>query len=549
MENRPAFSIVMPVYNTEDRHLRACLDSIRSQIYPLWELCIANDASTAPNVATTLDEYARLDSRIKVVHRPENGHISAASNSALKLATGDYLALVDHDDLIPPHALFCFAQEIQFHPDAKVLYSDEDHIDDAGVRHVPYFKPHFNEELLCGQNYISHFGVYEAALVRAVGGFRVGMEGSQDWDLALRCIACIRPDQVRHLPYVLYHWRAYVGATTFSMTVPSKAADSAVRAVGDFIAAKGGGKAIPHPLIPGCVQVVRGLNPTTTDVEEVMINLNQVSLDRKNVHLAHELNEQVRRTASRFVLLVDSQCTPMNEHSGKAELFGIATMIGVGCVAGKVYYADKSIRHAGLVTGLLGEPVGRPSEHTPGHHHGAGGRVSLTQELSAVSLECMMLSREAFEQVGGFDPETGPYCGVDFCLRLRAAGFKVMYTPFAEFVLSEQPKQTAKIDNIARSVMKMRWGHLLANDPFYNTNLSLDTLYSDLTGAPRHPPAWSRRGPLDISVQPSELPFWWSDATSRSTFGSPKPYQTAMSYPRDEFHYELGEIPPAGQDY
>ena len=212
LPRHPLISIVMPVYNPDFVHLSSAIESVRAQIYENWELCIADDASPDSLVAPNLKRYAAVDSRIKVIFRERHGHIAECSNSALELATGEWVALLDHDDLLPEHALAVVAATIGDHPEAGLIYSDEDKIDQSGARCRPFFKPDWNPELLLGQNYISHLGIYRHALLREIGGFREGYEGAQDYDLALRCAEKLQPFQIRHIPRVLYHWRMAEGS-------------------------------------------------------------------------------------------------------------------------------------------------------------------------------------------------------------------------------------------------------------------------------------------------------------------------------------------------
>ena len=210
---QPLISIIFPVYNSPEEFLRQAIDSVRAQLYTKWELCIADDCSTLPHVAKVLEEYAALDERILVHRRQENGHISACSNSAVALATGSWLGLMDHDDVLAEHTLAVCALALQRHPEAAIVYSDEDHIEADGSRSQPYFKPDFDPLLILGQNYFSHLSLVRADLVELVGGFREGYEGSQDWDLLLRVLEHVRPDQVVHVPHVLYHWRVHSEST------------------------------------------------------------------------------------------------------------------------------------------------------------------------------------------------------------------------------------------------------------------------------------------------------------------------------------------------
>ncbi|MEX2045483.1 MAG: glycosyltransferase, partial [Opitutus sp.] len=192
----------MPVYDTPEKWLVAAIESVRRQLYDNWELCIADDASKQPHVRKILSRYQRKDPRIKVAFRETNGHISAASNSALALAHGEFIALLDHDDVLRPHALACVALELDAHPDADLIYSDEDKIDENGRRYEPYFKPDWNPDLFLAQNCISHLGVFRTSLVRDIGAFRVGYEGSQDWDLALRIVERTTAGRIRHIPKI-----------------------------------------------------------------------------------------------------------------------------------------------------------------------------------------------------------------------------------------------------------------------------------------------------------------------------------------------------------
>jgi glycosyltransferase involved in cell wall biosynthesis len=238
-EKRPLLSVLMPVYNTPERWLQRAVDSVREQVYENWELCIADDASTAPHVRPWLERAAADDPRIRVVFRTENGHISHASNSALELAHGEFVALLDHDDEIAPDALAEVALCLADRPATDIVYTDEDKIDEDGRRYTPYFKPDYLPDLLTGQNCLSHLSVYRTALVRAVGGFRPGYEGSQDWDLALRVVDRTSPDRVRHVPKVLYHWRAISGSTAREVSEKDYSLDAARRALLDHFARRG----------------------------------------------------------------------------------------------------------------------------------------------------------------------------------------------------------------------------------------------------------------------------------------------------------------------
>lgn len=236
----PKISVVMPVYRPDLGHFRSAVESIQAQDYPHWELCMADDASGDPQLEALLDELARSDDRIKLCFRQANGHISACSNSALELASGDYVLLFDQDDLLPAHALGAVAKAIGSSPEVAIIYSDEDKVDETGSLHFdPYFKPDFDQTLFLGQNLVSHLGVYRRDLVSAAGGFCVGLEGSQDHDLALRVLEICGPQRVMHIPEVLYHWRASRGSTALANSEKSYASVASRRAVQEHLGRMG----------------------------------------------------------------------------------------------------------------------------------------------------------------------------------------------------------------------------------------------------------------------------------------------------------------------
>lgn len=234
----PLISVLMPVFDPPLEYLRKAIDSLRAQTYGNWELCMADDASRAPGVRDFLRDQAAADSRVKVVFRPENGHISEASNSALSLASGSWCALLDQDDELSPHAFAAFVRALRVRPEARLFYSDEDKIDVDGRRHDAYHKPDWMPELLLGQNFVSHLGFYRTDRLRGIGGFRRGYEGCQDWDLVLRFTQDLPPAQIVHIPFVLYHWRTVKGSTACATTAKPYVAAAARRTVDDALKAR-----------------------------------------------------------------------------------------------------------------------------------------------------------------------------------------------------------------------------------------------------------------------------------------------------------------------
>jgi GT2 family glycosyltransferase len=491
---RPLISVLMPVYNTDERWLRRAIDSVRDQLYTNWELCIADDASTKPEVGRMLRRFQSLDPRIKVVFRAQNGHISAASNSALELVAGEFIALLDHDDVLPAHALEAVVHELNRHPDADIVYSDEDRIDESGRRYDPYFKPDFSHELFLGQNFISHFGVYRTEAVRRVGGFREGLEGSQDYDLALRVVEQSEPRKVRHIPHVLYHWRAIRGSVALGTGEKAYAHDAARRAVEDHLARTGVAAACqpadnavyqrrvryplpePHPhvtiiiptrdrveMLSRCVDSV--IQRSTYEPFDILI-VDNGSTETKTCEYFEQLrllrvesgfsrigprpdarvtirridepfnfsrlNNQAARVARGDVLCFLNNDTEVISADWLEEMVSLASRDGVGAVGAMLYYPNDTVQHAGVVLGL-----GGVASHA---HRGLArrspasfGRAALTQARSAVTAACMVVRKQVFEQAGGFDEALAvAYNDVDLCLRIGALGLRNLWTPFAE---------------------------------------------------------------------------------------------------------------------
>lgn len=248
---QPLISIIMPVYNTPEKYLREAIQSVLNQVYSNWELCIADDASSQPHIKLVLEEYLKQDSRIKVVFRESNGHISNASNSALSIATGEFIALLDHDDILTPHALYEVASLLNSHPEADMIYSDEDFIDDDGQLSHPYFKPDWCPDTFLANMYICHLGVYRHSIVKEIGGFRVGFEGSQDYDLVLRFTE--KTEQIFHIADILYHWRTHAASTNINPSAKSYAFVAARKALSEaLIRRKEPGFVLDVPNYPGC---------------------------------------------------------------------------------------------------------------------------------------------------------------------------------------------------------------------------------------------------------------------------------------------------------
>ncbi len=520
---RPLISVVMPTYNSPERWLAACLDSVLAQTYDRWELCIADDASPDPTVRRVLDAYAARDPRIRVTYRERNGHIAAASNSALALARGEFVALLDHDDLLPPQALHFVAAAIGKHPDAALLYSDEDKIDEAGRRYDPYFKPDWNDDLVAAQNCVSHLGVYRADAVRAVGGFREGCEGAQDWDLALRVARAAGSTRIVHIPRVLYHWRAIEGSTARAMESKNYAAAAQERAVADHFAARGEAmmltrvvngtflRADPAGTPPAFVLVVAARVGDATDVIEAIDAVHATWEERapgaRSIEVvavegapeaagwplsaadATAIDAAVARAEADVVIVVDAALTPGPD--ALALLAAHVARAGVGAAGGLVHDHSGRVLHAGYV--LDPEAVARTAYagKSPGCLS-MGARVELVQTLSAVGQGVLAARRDRWLSVGGLAaaPVARHFRDVDLCLRLAASGARALWHPAAVFEAAQMPGSAsgdAAVLAADAAAMRERWGARLAADPACNPNLATTPRPFELASVPRLP--------------------------------------------------------------
>ncbi|MCC4270463.1 glycosyltransferase family 2 protein [Marinobacter nauticus] len=524
---QPLISVLMPVFNPRVEFLRKAIDSVIRQSYQNWELCIANDASTDPEVARVLDECAALDTRVRVVHRSENGHISATSNSALEIAEGEFIALLDHDDEIVPDALLRVAEALNANPAALLLYSDEDKIDEFGQRFDPHFKPDWNPELLLGQNYISHLGVYQAERVREVGAFREGFEGSQDHDLVLRFTKGLADEQIFHIPEVLYHWRSAEGSTAMDSGQKSYSTQAGLRAVADVFSDDAAVTVDVGPVpntyrvrypLPDPAPKVSLLVPTRDGVEilkpcvdamlertdypnfEVLIldnqsicsetlrYMNSVAVDprvrvlRWNFPFNYSSinNFGALHASGDLIGLINNDIEPINS-DWLCEMVRHACRPGIGCVGAKLYYPNDTIQHAGVILGV-GGVAGHAHKYFDRYADGYFSRLHLVQNMSAVTAACLLVRKSVYVEVGGLDEKNlaVAFNDVDLCLRVRDAGYRNLWTPYAEAYHHESVSRGAddtpekrKRHNKEASYMKARWGDALLSDPAYNPNLTL----------------------------------------------------------------------------
>ncbi|SAL34901.1 glycosyltransferase [Caballeronia concitans] len=522
-------SVVVPVFNTPERYLREMIESVLRQAYPHWELCIADDASTAPHVRAVLCEYALRDARIRIIYRAVNGHISEASNSALELARGPFVALLDHDDVLPPHALGVVAKYIHAHPAARLFYSDEDKLSEEGHRHTPHFKPDWDPELILQHNAFSHLGVYETQLMRDVGGFRQGLEGSQDHDLLLRCVRLAGDAAVVHIPHVLYHWRTIEGSTAVSVEEKPYAVMATVRAISDhlretdtnatvvapqaefpFVRIDYGLPAVPptvHILIAHggdmdalrrCVTSIvsrtRYANRRLSIVAGVACGLNadtqealtQLVASLKCASIVESIDDIVNRVDDAYICFVDER-VEVTDPSWLHELMKLACRENVGVVGASLWQPDENLYAGGLV--LVSQDGGVPI-HAGITRRGAGyfGRAMLTQTVSAVSLSCAVISRSDFIAAGGFDRTSNENFSrdVSLCRRVAQRGLRNVFVPRAGVTIHAHLAARGHGPAFERSPAE------LANDRGYNPNLALGGPASGATFGLAFPPRIGR---------------------------------------------------------
>lgn len=526
----PKIAILMPTYNTTPACLEEAIESVLAQVYPFWELCIADDASSEAHVKAIIQRYAAADCRIKTVFRTQNGHISVASNSALELVSADYVALMDHDDVLTPDALFWVAQTIHEYPEVQLIYSDEDKLNIQGERYGPYFKPDWNPELFMSHNFICHLGVYKTARIRELGGFDPAFDGAQDYNLALRYVAAIADHEIKHIPRILYHWRAMPGSTANGIHEKPYAEPLIRKAVEQALTAKGvAAKVTAHALLPGalrvryqlpkCLPLVSIVIPTRNGfsllkrcVESILTKTDYANIeiiiidngsddwiaqrylayleaderitvlrDDSPFNYAALNNKAVALAKGEIIALLNNDLEVIND-DWLSEMVSYVLQPGVGAVGAKLYYPNDLIQHAGVIVGL-GGVAGHSHKHFPRDNAGYCGRLFLTQNLSAVTAACLVVKKTVFDQVGGFDAVnlSVAFNDVDFCLRIQEAGFWNVWTPYAELYHYESatrgyedtPEKQARFTREIE-YMKQRWGAALLKDPAYNPNLTLD---------------------------------------------------------------------------
>lgn len=520
-EYQPKISIITPVYNPDVAWIEAAIESVINQVYENWELCIA-DASTKQDVRKCLEEFANKDTRIKVKFLKENKGISGNSNEALSLATGEFIALLDHDDEIAHFALYEVVKLLNQKPYLDFIYSDEDKLDKNGKRCDAFFKPDWSPDLLLSCMYTCHLGVYRKKVIDEIGGFRLGYEGSQDYDLVLRCMEFTDSNKIAHISKILYHWRKVPGSIA-SDPIAKNCVNiiSAKTALNDTLVRKnirgkvedgkwlssyrirreifGNPKVsiiIPTrdrvKILKNCIDSIKQ-KTTYENYELILVDNN--SIETETIKYINELDcikikykenfnfSKINNLAASHVngdyivflnndieIITDDWIQSMLEHAQRKE---------VGAVGCKLLYPDGTIQHAGVILGLSPDPRNKVAGHifikSNNIDHGYFGLIDTIRNYSAVTAAAMMVRKSVFNEVGGFDENIAvSYNDVDLCLKIRKKGYLIVYTPFVELIHHESISRGNNLDDTEVHYMMTKWGDTLKDDPYYNPNLSLN---------------------------------------------------------------------------
>jgi glycosyltransferase involved in cell wall biosynthesis len=525
----PLISVILPVYNVDEVWLRKCIDSVVGQIYTNWELCISDDASPKMHIKNVLKEYEEQDARIKVVFRKTNGHISENSNSALQIASGEFIALLDHDDELASTALFEVVKLLNTYPDADMIYTDEDKIGVNGERHSPYFKPDWSPDLILSHMYTCHLGIYRKEIVDQIGGFRKGYEGSQDYDLVLRFTEL--SERIHHLPKILYHWRSIPESTASGSGAKNYTHYAGVRALEDTIKRRGiDGKVqeidgypnmyrihynlSEEPLVSIIIPTKDGsgildlclesiVNKTNYSNYEIIIvdngskdeetfsvfekwkqrlndNLKIIPLDIP-FNYSKINNVAVQASNGSLILLLNNDIEIISPN-WLEEMVGYTLRPNTGAVGAKLYYPDRTIQHSGVIMGLggvAGHAFRTCNEFDPGYF----GMLLTNRNSSVVTAACLMVRKEVFNEVGGLEEDLSvAFNDVDFCLKLIDKGYYNVCLNNVSLYHHESKTRGAEdtAEKKARFMQEIeymleKWPGYIKADPYYNINLSLES--------------------------------------------------------------------------
>ena len=509
---RPLISIITPVFNTPALWLDKAVESVLRQVYENWELVLIDDGSTLAETVELVPTIARRDPRIVVVRRENTGGISAASNSGLERARGEWISLLDHDDVLEPDALFEVVRYLQGNPETDLIFSDEDKITEEGLA-APQFKPDWSPDFLLSYNYLCHFTTIRREIVERAGRFRPEFDGAQDYDLFLRVSELTT--RIHHLPRILYHWRRSETSTSDNIRRKPQALEAGRRAVESHLLRRGERGHVTVDWQTHAYWVKRELRETrrisiiiaTRDRIDLLSrciasitsktsypNYEIIVVDNESKseeaqeyfrNFEHRLlhfhgpfnfsalnNLAVEQTDAPWLLFLNNDVeviesewlTVMAEHVQRPE---------VGAVGARLLYPNDTVQHAGVVLGV-GGIADHAFRHFPADAPGVSRQLQVTRNYSSVTGACLLTRREVFEEVGGFDEERLPvtFNDVDLCLKMRRAGYLIVYTPFAKLYHHESASRRRSVEALETEVIRERWPEYLERDPYYNPNLS-----------------------------------------------------------------------------
>ena len=506
--SKPLISVITPVFDTPVQRLKEAIESVLTQAYENWELVLIDDGSSDADLLRALPVLAAHDRRITLKSLAKHGGISTAMNQGLALARGEWIAFLDHDDVIEPDAVFQIVKLLQTHPDADLIYSDEDKLGEDGFN-APLFKPDWSPDFFLSYNYVGHFSAVRRDIVQEAGGFRSQFDSAQDYDLFFRVIEQTR--RIHHIPRVLYHWRRSENSSAISVRQKPGQLEASRLAIEDHLKRRGESAhiAVDWRTHAFCVRrglleakkisvivstcpglellerYIEGLTSRTSypNYEIVIVNHGEFHgpsafpshFPHRSVRFSGEANDSaiknfaVKQTNDPWILFLDQRIEPiepdwltvMAEHLQRPE---------VGAVSGQLLNPNATIEQAGMIVGV--KNIAQRAFHGfPAEHPGPNRQLQVTRNCSAVSSACMLARREVFQQAGGFDESLqGVVADVDLCLKMRRAGYLIVYTPFAKLCWHQAPAD--QIDMNGEAIMRERWAGILRRDPYYNPNLS-----------------------------------------------------------------------------
>ncbi|MCH2190621.1 MAG: glycosyltransferase [Gammaproteobacteria bacterium] len=527
MPYKPVFSILVPIYNTDPEYLLPMIDSVRNQVYPYWQLCLVDDCSPNTYLKAILKQQSIDDDRIVIKLNDVNQGISITTNDALSIATGDYIALLDHDDEITIDALYENAKLINQQPDAELIYSDEDKMELDGTRLEPYFKPDYSPDLLDTNNYVCHFTVMKKSIMEEIGGFREGLDGSQDHDVILR--AANTAKAVAHIPKILYHWRKIPGSTAVEYDSKGYAWEAGRKAIENLHRSYDDSVRVEFGQLKGSYRVIREIigNPLVSIVipfkdkpnlldscltsilerssyknfEVIGVSNNSEEpltaeriahfseLDNRIKFIEHNVpfnfsdicNKGVTVAAGEYIVLLNNDIE-IQSPDWIERMLEHAQRDHIGAVGSKLIFPDGRIQHAGVVAGMVGA-AGHPHKFFPEEHIGYNGRLHMVSNVSAVTGAMLMVAKSKYLEVGGLDSKelAIAYNDIDFCLKLLNAGYLNVFTPYARAIHHESVSRgyedtDEKMQRLLKEQASFleRWKDFLTKgDPFYNPNMSL----------------------------------------------------------------------------